>query len=144
MAIFEIAKNGIWSKKKIHEIDLFDFTRFFGLDFFKFSGPLWNSSSKLKNCKKRSNTENNYILQGQLDRLNSLWKESNNAGDNRLEDLKKNLESWELYEKQRNTLDGHIDGAQKEFEDTCRVYNLETGPKDYVTRLATAGEETLK
>ena len=79
-------------------------------------------------------------MQGQLDRLNSLWKESNNAGDNRLEDLKKNLESWELYEKQRNTLDGHIDGAQKEFEDTCRVYNLEAGPKDYVGRLATAGE----
>ena len=26
--------------KKICEINLFDFTRFFGLDFFKFSGPL--------------------------------------------------------------------------------------------------------
>merc|ERR1712158_73114 len=52
----------------------------------------------------------------------------------------KNLESWESYEKQRNTLDGHIDGAQKEFEDTCRVYNLETGPKDYVTRVATAAK----
>ena len=53
-------------------------------------------------------------------------------GAHRLEDLKKNLESWELYEKQRNTLDEHIDGAQKEFEDTCRVYNLEADPKDYV------------
>ena len=83
-----------------------------------------------------------FILQGQLDRLNQLWKDSNNVGDNRLEDLKKNLESWESYEKQRNTLDGHIDGAQKEFEDTCRVYNLETGPKDYVTRVATAGEDS--
>ena len=61
-----------------------------------------------------------------------------------MEDLKKNLESWESYEKQRNTLDGHIDGAQKEFEDTCRVYNLETGPKDYVTRVATAGEDSKK
>ena len=71
-----------------------------------------------------------------------MWKDSNNVGDNRLEDLKKNLESWESYEKQRNTLDGHIDGAQKEFEDTCRVYNLETGPKDYVTRVATAGEDS--
>jgi len=80
------------------------------------------------------------FMQGQLDRLNQLWKDSNNVGDNRLEDLKKNLESWESYEKQRNTLDGHIDGAQKEFEDTCRVYNLETGPKDYVTRVATAAK----
>merc|ERR1712038_1625622 len=60
------------------------------------------------------------FMQGQLDRLNQLWKDSNNVGDNRLEDLKKNLESWESYEKQRNTLDGHIDGAQKEFEDTCK------------------------
>ena len=28
-------------KKKFCEIDLFDFMSFFGLDFFKFSGPLW-------------------------------------------------------------------------------------------------------
>ena len=28
--------------KKIREIELFDFTSFFGLDFFKFSGPLEN------------------------------------------------------------------------------------------------------
>ena len=26
-------------QKKIREIDLFDFTNFFGLDFFKFFGP---------------------------------------------------------------------------------------------------------
>ena len=37
---FEIAKNGICSNKFFVEIDLFDFTSFFGLDFFKFSGPL--------------------------------------------------------------------------------------------------------
>ena len=36
LAIFEIAKNGIIFR----EIDLFDFTIFFGLDLFKFSGPL--------------------------------------------------------------------------------------------------------
>jgi uncharacterized protein YozE (UPF0346 family) len=29
------------------------------------------------------------FMQGQLDRLNTLWKDSNNVGDNRLEDLKK-------------------------------------------------------
>ena len=39
MAIFEIAKNGIWPKK-IREIDLFDFRNFIGLDFFQFSGLL--------------------------------------------------------------------------------------------------------
>ena len=43
MTIFEIAKNGIWSKKIICEIDLFDFMSFLGLDFLKFSGPLWNT-----------------------------------------------------------------------------------------------------
>ena len=31
-----MAKNGIWSKKIFHEIDLFGFTSFFGLDFFYF------------------------------------------------------------------------------------------------------------
>ena len=41
LAIFEIAKNGICSKKIFREIDLFDFTSFFGLDFLRFSGLLW-------------------------------------------------------------------------------------------------------
>ena len=31
-----------FGQKKIREIDLFDFTSFFGLDFFKFSGTLWD------------------------------------------------------------------------------------------------------
>ena len=30
-----------FSQKNICEVDLFDFTIFFGLDFFKFSGLLW-------------------------------------------------------------------------------------------------------
>ena len=29
-----------FGQKKFREIDLFDFTSFFGLDFFKFSGPM--------------------------------------------------------------------------------------------------------
>ena len=36
--IFEIAKKWNLVKKFFREIDLFDFTSFFGLDFFKFSG----------------------------------------------------------------------------------------------------------
>ena len=36
MAIFEIAKNGIWPKKKVREIDLFDFTSFFAWTLFNF------------------------------------------------------------------------------------------------------------
>ena len=31
-----------FGQKKIRELDLFDFTSFFGLGFFKFSGPLCN------------------------------------------------------------------------------------------------------
>ena len=40
LAIFEIAKIGLWTKNFFHEIELFDFTSFFGLYFFKFFGPL--------------------------------------------------------------------------------------------------------
>ena len=39
--IFKIAKNWIWPKIIFLEIDLFDFTSFFGQDFFEFSGLLW-------------------------------------------------------------------------------------------------------
>ena len=76
--------------------------------------------------------------------MNQLWKDSNNVGDNRLEDLKKNLESWESYEKQRNTLDGHIDGAQKEFEDKSsndilKKLKEEGTPKLYPSRILNLG-----
>ena len=36
-----------FGQKKFREIDLLDFTSFFGLDFFKFSGPLCVSDWKL-------------------------------------------------------------------------------------------------
>ena len=58
----------------------------------------------------------------------------------RLDDLKKNLESWEAYENQRNKLDGQINEAEVEFKATVRVYNLEAGPKDHTERLATASK----
>ena len=36
-----------FGQKNFHEIDLFVFTSFFGLDFFKFSGPLCTTGSKI-------------------------------------------------------------------------------------------------
>ena len=36
LAIFEIAKNGFWSKIFFREIDLFDFTSFFAWTFLNF------------------------------------------------------------------------------------------------------------
>ena len=36
--------HGKYSKNYFCEIDLFDFTSFFGLDFFKLSGPLCSST----------------------------------------------------------------------------------------------------
>ena len=36
LAIFEIAKNGFWSKKFFREIDLFDFTSFLAWTFLNF------------------------------------------------------------------------------------------------------------
>ena len=53
MAIFEIAKNEILLKK-IHEIDLFDLTNYFGLDFFNFSGPLWCLNKLSIICRKET------------------------------------------------------------------------------------------
>ena len=58
----------------------------------------------------------------------------------RLDDLKKNLESWEGYENFRNKLDGQINEAEVEFKSTVRIYNLEAGPKNHTERLATAAK----
>ena len=49
LAIFEIAKNRIWPKK-IHEINLFDFMSFFGLDFFNFLAYCGSAGNEQKNC----------------------------------------------------------------------------------------------
>jgi hypothetical protein len=95
---------------------------------------------KTKAEKLANDPKSPKFMQAQLDRLNNLWKEANKVGDDRLDGLKKNLESWESYEKQRNTLDVQIDGANKEYQSTCRVYSLEGGPKEHTERLATASK----
>ena len=58
----------------------------------------------------------------------------------RLDDLKKNLESWEGYENFRNKFDGQLQEAEGEFKSTVRIYNLEAGPKNHTERLATAAK----
>ena len=58
----------------------------------------------------------------------------------RLDDLKKNLESWEGYENFRNKFDGQVNEAEVEFKSTVRIYNLEEGTKNHTERLATASK----
>ena len=58
----------------------------------------------------------------------------------RLDDLKKNLESWEGYENFRNKFDGQLQEAEGEFKSTVRIYNLEEGPKNHTGRLATVSK----
>ena len=57
-----MAKNGIWSKKKICEIDLFDFTSFFGLDFFNFLAHCGTLVSAFRNCLLLTNNNSQKIL----------------------------------------------------------------------------------
>merc|ERR1712223_130729 len=98
------------------------------------------TDQKTKGEKLKSDPKAPPFLSGQLEKLNTAWKEANDFGDQRLDDLKKNLESWEAYENQRNKLDGQINEAEVEFKNTVRVYNLEAGPKDHTERLATASK----
>ena len=48
-----------FTKKKL--FDLFDFTSFFCLDFFKFSGPLCSNNVKICNVLKRNFETNNTV-----------------------------------------------------------------------------------
>merc|ERR1712223_343029 len=98
------------------------------------------TDQKTKGDKLKSDPKAPPFLSGQLEKLNTAWKEANDFGDQRLDDLKKNLESWEAYENQRNKLDGQINEAEVEFKATVRIYNLEAGPKDHTERLATASK----
>lgn len=108
------------------------------------------NDQKVKGEKLATDPKAPKFLTGQLNRLTELWKEANKAGDNRLIDLKKNLEAWESYENKRNQLDDQLNQANNEYTNTVRVYDLEAGPKDHTERLATASkmrkqiEETFK
>ena len=73
-------------------------------------------------------------------KLKLQWSLINYINHFRLDDLKKNLESWEGYENFRNKLDGQINEAEVEFKSTVRIYNLEEGPKNHTERLATASK----
>jgi len=98
------------------------------------------NDQKTKGDKLKTDPKAPAFLSGQIEKLATAWKEANDFGDQRLDDLKKNLESWEAYESQRNKLDGQINEAEVEFKQTVRVYNLEAGPKDHTERLATASK----
>ncbi len=95
---------------------------------------------KAKGEKLKNDPKAPKFLGGQLGRLEELWKDANKKGDERLFDLKKNLESWEAYENKRNQLDDQLNQANGEFNNTVRVYDLEAGPKDHTERLATASK----
>ena len=56
LAIFEIAKNGNWSKKFFCEIDLFDFTSFLAWTFFIFWPTVLYRASKTRISGTRSIT----------------------------------------------------------------------------------------
>lgn len=98
------------------------------------------NDQKVKGEKLKQDPKAPKFLTGQLNRLEELWKEANKAGDNRLIDLKKNLEAWESYENKRNQLDDQLNQANNEYTNTVRVYDLEDGPKDHTERLATASK----
>jgi len=98
------------------------------------------TDQKAKGDKLKTDPKCPPFLGGQLTKLQNAWKEANDFGDQRLDDLKKNLESWEGYENFRNKFDGQIQEAEVEFKDTVRIYNLEEGPKNHTARLATASK----
>ena len=51
MAICEIAKNGIWSKKLFCEFDLFDLTSFFGWTFLNFLAHSVRVGKRIRNSE---------------------------------------------------------------------------------------------
>ena len=67
MVIFEIAKNGIWSKKFFREIDLFDSTSFFGVDTLA-----WTFFNFLDYCGSGSYLRKNAIIIPRVIRRNKL------------------------------------------------------------------------
>jgi len=98
------------------------------------------TDNKTKGEKLKTDPKCPPFLGVQLNLLNTTWKEANDLGDNRLDDLKKNLESWEGYENFRNKFDGQLQEAEGEFKSTVRIYNLEEGPKNHTGRLATVSK----
>ena len=63
-------------KKKYREIDLYDFTRFFGLDFFKFSSKFFNIGNKTTSlhlfCKFFDENYSLFVLQFRNKKQNYL------------------------------------------------------------------------
>ena len=88
MVIFEIAKNGIWSKR-IREIDLFDFTSFFGLDldFFLIFWPTVQNILYLFLLKGRPSSEHDEnVFQSLVDLHAIVDKEESNSNPDKVVD----------------------------------------------------------
>ena len=72
-----------FGQKKFHEIDLFDFMSFLGLNFFKFSGPLWSYITNIQvSCsfftfsgkpKEMMFIPQNYMGHSHLAQIGEIW-----------------------------------------------------------------------
>jgi len=96
------------------------------------------TDNKAKGEKLLTDPKAPKFLQGHLDKLNEMWKEANNAAENRLKQLKDNLVSWEKYERERDGLADKLAAADTELVDTKKVFNMEMAPKDHADRMKTA------
>lgn len=78
------------------------------------------------------------FLDGHVNKMKGLWDEANKVTVDRLQTLKENLAAWERYETKRDALGEKLTAANKEFNDTRKVFDLATTSNDHATRTATA------
>ena len=78
------------------------------------------------------------FLEGHAKKLKDAWDDTNEKAQTRKKDLVDNLSSWEVFEEQKVECHKHLDGADQEFENIKKIFNLKDGPEDHTARVKTA------
>ena len=78
------------------------------------------------------------FLEGHVIKLKEAWDDTNEKAQARKKALVDNMSSWEIFEEQKVECHKHLDGADQEFEQIKKIFNLTDGPADYSLRIKTA------
>jgi len=78
------------------------------------------------------------FLEGHVKKLKEAWDDTNDKAQSRKKALVDNMNSWETFEEKKVECHKQLDGADAEFEEIKKIFDLKRGPADYNMRMKTA------
>jgi len=78
------------------------------------------------------------FLEGHVKKLKEAWEDTNEKAQTRKKALVDNMNAWETFEEKKVECHKQLDATNTEYESIRKIFDLKSGPADYVVRMKTA------